>query len=622
MQNNTIISPPGTYLPPGTTTILADPGGAYSGAGATAYTADPAGTYSSPYALNRLFIGWSQRVPATAVLAFTSITAVENYFGVGTQEADEAKEFFAGYTGTGTATMYFTRIGLGQRPHLLGANISGDTLSQLQSINGSIAMTFNGYNYSGNVSFANVTAAGFEGFVAAAADLETALNAQRPTEAVTTGDTITPETVNFTGYIEGPKLYVTSVQSGALVPGGIINGAGVTVGANSQLIRQGSGATGGAGDYYTFAGAGDVTKPEPMTETYGLLTVGSVTSGTVAVGQQVTGTNVLNRTAIDANLSGSGAGSTWVVDYTQTAAGNFNDKATPLTVSVNGNGKQIVGATEDNDYFDVDPNSLFGFDENPSAMSYMTGAAADALGLSQGEAVLSSPGGVHESVAQFMNGVLNETDQYGNPVHFGSFQSNEPRLNGALASWADGQGLGYEFWAQNFSTPPAGSSLPVTDPAGAWSGPGASAPTRALRPTITGARANQSDPSGQPDTPFAKVTITDPNVGATDSLSIQLSGLGGTLADGVGFTGLTENQAGVYLLSGTAEAITAELDAVIYTPATGSGTTTFSLIDTSLAGTSASNDKTTVNVGAAMAALLHPETHASFSSGGHGPGSI
>ena len=61
---------------------------------------------------------------------------------------------------------------------------------------------------------------------------------------------------------------------------------------------------------------------------------------------------------------------------------------------------------------------------------------------------------------------------------------------------------------------------------------------------------------------------------------------------------------------------------MIYTPATGSGTTTFSLIDTSLAGTSASNDKTTVNVGAAMAALPHPETHASFSSGGHGPGSI
>ena len=57
-----------------------------------------------------------------------------------------------------------------------------------------------------------------------------------------------------------------------------------------------------------------------MTETYGVLTVGSASSGTVAIGQQVTGTGVLPCTAIEANLSGSGAGSTWVVNKTQTVA--------------------------------------------------------------------------------------------------------------------------------------------------------------------------------------------------------------------------------------------------------------------------------------------------------------
>ena len=58
-----------------------------------------------------------------------------------------------------------------------------------------------------------------------------------------------------------------------------------------------------------------------MTETYGVLTVGAVTSGTVAVGQQVTGAGVLPLTAIVSNLSGSGPGSTWLVDNAQTVAG-------------------------------------------------------------------------------------------------------------------------------------------------------------------------------------------------------------------------------------------------------------------------------------------------------------
>ena len=78
--------------------------------------------------------------------------------------------------------------------------------------------------------------------------------------------------------------------------------------------------------------------------------------------------------------------------------------------------------------------------------------------------------------------------------------------------------------------------------------------------------AGQSTPSGQPDTPFSFVTITDPNIDTSDSLSIQITGGGGRLSDGAGFSGLTESPAGVYLLSGTAAAITSELDALVFTP--------------------------------------------------------
>jgi len=67
---------------------------------------------------------------------------------------------------------------------------------------------------------------------------------------------------------------------------------------------------------------------ETLTETYGVLKVGS---GTVAIGQQVTGAGVLPLTAIESNLSGSGAGSTWLVNYAQTVASeNMTMTGAPL----------------------------------------------------------------------------------------------------------------------------------------------------------------------------------------------------------------------------------------------------------------------------------------------------
>ncbi len=64
--------------------------------------------------------------------------------------------------------------------------------------------------------------------------------------------------------------------------------------------------------------------------------------------------------------------------------------------------------------------------------------------------------------------------------------------------------------------------------------------------------------------------------------------MGGTLADGTGFSSLTTVRAGVYSLSGTATAITSELEALLFTPNAGApdtaSTTTFTLSDQSSAG--------------------------------------
>jgi hypothetical protein len=273
------------------------------------------------------------------------------------------------------------------------------------------------------------------------------------------------------------QLEVVSVQSGSLQVGGQIDGAGVSHvnPASDQIIFQHDGDPGGAGSYSTFARIGDQSTPEPMTESYGILTLGTVTSGTVAVGQEITGPGVPPLTAIVADL---GNGQFVVNNAANITGGNFKFRATPLTVQ----NQFMAGATENNNWFQVQPNGAFGWNQNPSNLSYATGSVADVLGLSQASgARLSSPGGQHVSVASYMNDIIaNELDQFGNHVHFGSFQTNDPRqgLVDGLAAWADSpDGMGYEYIPTITTTRKAGRSTPITDPAGSWSDAGASAPT-------------------------------------------------------------------------------------------------------------------------------------------------
>jgi hypothetical protein len=315
--------------------------------------------------------------------------------------------------------MLFTRTNTQRRPHLLGTNISNLTLTELQGISGSLALTFDGYRYSGHVNLSGVTS-----FLDAAGRIRAALNRNPQVAAVTTDSYITPEEVSFTGYTDRSHLFVTSISSGSIEIGGMISGHHLKPGA--QIINQLSGTLGGVGEYSLLADPGTEPTPETMKETYGVLTVGSVDSGTVAVGQEVNGLNVLPHTAIYANLSGSGPASKWLVDNAQTVTGHITTTAPPLTVE----SQFFVGATVNNDFFEIQPGLYFGFDFNPSSLSCMNGTAAAALGLMKASgAIDSSPGGQHLSLSEFMNELVqNETSR------FGSFQSNIPRASQALAA--------------------------------------------------------------------------------------------------------------------------------------------------------------------------------------------
>jgi hypothetical protein len=114
-------------------------------------------------------------------------------------------------------------------------------------------------------------------------------------------------------------------------------------------------------------------------------------------------------------------------------------------------------------------------------------------------------------------------------------------------------------------------------------------------PTITGTKTGLTTTSEAAVTPFTGVVLADANSGATDVLTITLSGGGGTLLGGKGLS--LSN--GVYTLSGTASSITSQLDALVFVATKGvpnsQATTTFSLSAVSSAhAISAINSMTTV----------------------------
>lgn len=116
-----------------------------------------ASAQSNPYALDRLFLEESDDTPLYKVLSFNSITEVQNYYGAVSQQASLAQEFFKNCDGCG-AEMLFTRFpDEPARAHLYGANISGMTLAELQTIKGSLKITSQGYDLFGTFNLAGVT---------------------------------------------------------------------------------------------------------------------------------------------------------------------------------------------------------------------------------------------------------------------------------------------------------------------------------------------------------------------------------------------------------------------------------------------------------------------------------
>ena len=149
--------------------------------------------------------------------------------------------------------------------------------------------------------------------------------------ASATASSIAASTFSTTASIADEILTVTVLGSGNVYPGSTIAGTGVPTGTlvGQQLTPLLAGETAnGVGRYYLL-NVGELTvASETITGTYGTLTIGTAT-GTFAVGDILTGTNVVAGTAITANLTGTGGtGGTMVVNNNSVVS------STTITASV------------------------------------------------------------------------------------------------------------------------------------------------------------------------------------------------------------------------------------------------------------------------------------------------
>lgn len=139
----------------------------------------------------------------------------------------------------------------------------------------------------------------------------------------------TPPTCSFTGSISTTTLTVSAVASGSLAVGSLISGAGVTPGTYITALGTGKGNTG----TYTINNSQTVSS-EAMTAanaaTPGFsatgsisgttLTVSAVASGSLQIGDLVSGAGVAPNTVITALGTGVGGTGTYTVNNSQTVS--------------------------------------------------------------------------------------------------------------------------------------------------------------------------------------------------------------------------------------------------------------------------------------------------------------
>jgi hypothetical protein len=326
---------------------------------------------------------------------FRNAADVCNEFDKDSSECPLATNFFAGYGGTG-ADFIVARSPLGgARPRDQGAALNvGLSAFAGASCNPTCSMSIvqDGYTITTNsINWASATS-----FDDVASIAQNALTAALPVQAKFTGNVV-PGSASLTGVINAG---FTTISAGNPLIGGVI---ALALGTHSQglmLMNQVHGTPGGVGVYTSWIGAQKHTYYSgAITETYGVLTITAMTSGTVKQGDVVYDTThqLLVPQGIMSYISGGApicagsvcscsglacVGTKWVVPRTQTVASEAMFDA-PNMVEVTYN--PIAGPSGTWGMIWIVPD---GWDTyiNPAQTfgGWPTGSAAQLMGLTQG----------------------------------------------------------------------------------------------------------------------------------------------------------------------------------------------------------------------------------------------
>lgn len=335
----------------------------------------------SGFSIVGLLLKNGSRVPLGTVASFSTAAAVQTYFGAGTKAVAFANQYFLGFN---NATQVPGSLLMAECPqtaaaaYIRGGSVAALTLTQLQAISGSLNIVVDGYPRNGTVNLSAATSPSN-----AATIIQTALNSADPTEAVVTGALGS----SFNGYIVGYTLTANSPVTGLLSVGDAIGGVGVLAGT---VIVSYLGGSGGAGTYtlnnsQTIGSSGS---PVALTTSSNVLNVSGVASGTVQVGQSITGAGV-TETIITALGTGTGGIGTYIIagNPQNVPAESMNAVGTPVVVTYD----SVSGG------FDI----TSGYAGPGSSCAFATGSISATLMLTLATGAVLSQGSAAVTAATF-----------------------------------------------------------------------------------------------------------------------------------------------------------------------------------------------------------------------------
>lgn len=391
---------------------------------------------------NDLMLTTNNRVPIGEIANFANLTAVDTFFGASSQEAAEAAVYFNGYD---NSTQKPTNVMFAQYPTadvgawLRGGSVADLTLTELQAINGALTLTVDGTPHSQTINLSAATS-----FTNAGQIINNDFALTGPTKASGTGEF----GATFTGTASGTTMVATGV-TGTIYPGtsltAAISGTGVTAGTfiNSFI----SGTIGSDGTYGLSASS--TASSAAITVTSNQLTMTAVSSGTLAVGEQVTGAGVTTGTYITALGTGTTGG---VGVYTTTQVQEVASEAITIVEPVVSY-DSLAGA-----FYAI--SSTTG---TASTIDYATGAAATSLKLTLATGATESQGAIAATPSTFMTGIVASNPNFVNFQTIFDPDAGSGNANKLLfAAWANTQNNKYAYLCEDADITPTESTAATT----------------------------------------------------------------------------------------------------------------------------------------------------------------